>query len=295
VTVASRANHDSSQTAAQLDRVRADLRWLAGAPPLCSVEAWAARGCRAATPPRAGDIDEAALGELASAPPRRLGRYFERLHQLALSGDPAIELLAQNRVVMEGKRTAGELDVLYRCRGEVIHRELAVKLYVGLHDSADPVDWIGPDRVDRLDLKLRRLTKQLGLPRRALAEGYWPDDLPLPTRSEVLLLGALFVHPDAVTLPRAVAAKTTLGFWCEANQLGARFPEIERWAVLLKPWWLAPEQTRFEAGHRATVIADRVSELHRPLLIGAASACEPPRRGFVVPNGWFRDLVQPMM
>lgn len=269
-----------------LERVRADLRWLASARPLCAPASWRTRDRHAAPAPRAQEGEEGALRRLAEAPPRRLGRYFERLHRLALAA-PEIELLAENRVIVDGKRTAGELDVLYRHGGEVVHREVAVKLYVGLGDSVEHRDWIGPDRVDRLDLKLTRLAdKQLTLPSRAIAGGYWPGDLPRPTRSEVLLLGALFRHPSASALPRGVDPGVTLGFWCEASELEPRFAQVERWAVLPKPWWLSREQARFEPAQTAREVLGELDQRGSPLLIGARADGEP--RGFVVPDGWFR-------
>lgn len=94
--------------------------------------------------------------------PRRLGRRFESLWQFWLAQHPRWQLLATGLVAADGKLTRGEFDLLLRDRhtGLTEHWELAVKFYLGEGDLADPGNWWGPQRQDRLSQKLAKLCDQ---------------------------------------------------------------------------------------------------------------------------------------
>lgn len=83
---------------------------------------------------------------LAQATTRRLGRYYERLWQFAVTHAPGVELVAANLPIRVGGHTLGELDMLLRDRDGVHHLELAIKLYLGPQhgDGHDPAHWLGP-------------------------------------------------------------------------------------------------------------------------------------------------------
>jgi hypothetical protein len=125
-----------------------------------------------------------------------------------------VEVLAANELLRVGRRTLGELDVLYRHDGRVVHREIALKYYLAATPGTDPSAWVGPGRRDRLDLKLDRLaTHQLTVAEQARAEDAWPAALPFPDVTEVLLLGALFAPPDDVRLPEGACPDVDHGHW----------------------------------------------------------------------------------
>ncbi|WP_313284667.1 DUF1853 family protein, partial [Stutzerimonas kunmingensis] len=93
---------------------------------------------------------------------RRLGLYYERLWQYALSHAPDIQLLAANLPIRQNGSTLGELDLLFCDDQGVHHLELAVKFYLGLGqgDGSRHAHWLGPGSHDRLDLKLDHMCQR---------------------------------------------------------------------------------------------------------------------------------------
>ncbi|MBU2704395.1 DUF1853 family protein [Zooshikella marina] len=101
----------------------------------------------------------------------RLGHYYETLVHTLLQHQPKVHFLKHNIPVHSAGRTLGEFDLLYfdQTVNHWIHRELAVKFYLGLpsqtkQKSSSWHQWVGPNCQDRLDLKVNKmLTKQLRL------------------------------------------------------------------------------------------------------------------------------------
>lgn len=245
---------------------------------------WSEHGAAAATARHAGPGVGAGC-----EPVRQVGRWFERVHLAALHAAEGVEVLAANRAIRHGGDTLGELDVLYRHGGRVVHREVAVKFYLAADAGDDPSAWIGPGRRDRLDLKLAHLAnRQLTLPERARAQGAWPEDLPFPAQSEVLLLGALFSPPQDVRLPRGAERNAAHGRWYYAADFAQRF-EDQPWAELDKPWWLSPEHVQLAPTRPASVLAQGLS---RPKFVGRVD--DAVQRAFVVPDGWWSDRDRPV-
>jgi len=214
-------------------RVR-DLAWVLLSPPLLETLAgvqrhplaasgWAQEPGLLADWLQALDACSAPLDSwLEQHPTRRLGIYYERLWQFALSQAPEIRLLAANLPIRQGSSTLGELDLLIEDAEGTHHLELAVKLYLGSagRSGRSPALWIGPNHSDRLDLKLERLAhhqlplssgpaalsalKALGIaaPRAGCwLGGYlfypWPDGCPPPARANPLhLRGRWLIRHD---------------------------------------------------------------------------------------------------
>lgn len=264
-----------------------DLAWLAGAEPLMSNAYWAARGTRSASI-EVGAVEE--LVEEGVRPNRRLGRWFERVHLAALQSAPGIEILSANTTLRApksmGGRTLGELDVLYRQDGRVVHREVAVKYYLAAKPGSQPSAWVGPGKRDGLQRKVERLaTHQTTVAHQAREAGAWPEDLPFPDDTEVLLLGALFSPADDPRLPVGANPNADHGRWYYASDFAERF-EHRPWRRLDKPWWLSPEHARGQATSPATQLA---GSLDQPLFVARVSD-DDVERAFVVPDGWWADL-----
>lgn len=256
------------------------MAWLAAATPLMTPAFWAEHGARAATHRYVGPGDGAVL-----EPVRQVGRWFERVHVCAMRSAREVEVLAANAALRHGGSTLGELDVLYRVDGRVVHREVAVKFYLAARPGDDPSAWIGPGRRDRLDLKLGHLaTRQLTLPKRAYDQGAWPAELPFPDESEVLLLGALFSPTEDPRLPAGADAAAAHGRWYYASEFVERFGDAP-WTVLDKPWWLSPEHMREGEFEPASTLA---KDLRGPRFVGRVG--EELERAFVVPDGWWSAL-----
>lgn len=154
--------------ASQLKR---DLLWLLHSPPLIDLKGQSPfihkilddEGVDG-IPGERNALSKGAIAQLAQSlmdsPTRRLGRYYEALSSHLIHHDPRYRVLACNHQIFEGKRTVGEFDQIFALGDGIFHREIAVKLYLGVpHTGGEaPADrWIGPNVQDRLSLKLHRL------------------------------------------------------------------------------------------------------------------------------------------
>jgi len=207
------------------------------------------------------------LSWLQARPVTRLGLYFETLWQFFLTEDSDTALLAHNMPVRSSGQTLGEFDCLYYCRRREspVHLELAVKFYLG-HRSTTPgaqqstaAEWLGPNTVDRLDLKLTRLlTHQSRLSLSpAGRELLSKQGLEQPLR-EIALRGALFQPAqDALSPPPGYNTALPLGSWQMLRHWRDQVSAQAGFVLLPRLRWLSPVQASNE-----TLSAD---ELHAQL------------------------------
>ncbi len=239
-----------------------DLAWACFGPPLLQFEALEpGSGVKTVDLPltakRAAwlrELDrqpEPLYGWLDARAASRLGLYFEHLWQFFLTADSETELLAHNLPVRRDSQTVGEFDCLYYChrRERPVHLELAVKFYLGHRHAtmgagqSTAREWLGPNTVDRLDLKLERLLQhqsRLSLDP-AGSELLASREIEHPLR-EIALRGALFqpaqdplsppagYNPALLPLPRWYA----LPYWRTLVAPRARF------VILPRLRWLSP-------------------------------------------------------
>jgi hypothetical protein len=89
----------------------------------------------------------------------RLGQLAEQFAFNQLEGIENCNILAENVQVQREKQTLGELDALIEFNSELIHLEIVYKFY--LYDEtlgASEIErWIGPNRNDSLNEKVRKL------------------------------------------------------------------------------------------------------------------------------------------
>ena len=244
-----------------------DLAWALFAAPLLSVAPWRQRH-----PLAASDWTTAALQQwledldrtpapllqwLTHGNTRRLGVYYERLWQFALSQAPGVELLAANLPIREGGHTLGELDMVLRDRDGVHHLELAIKLYLGPDhgDGTQAMHWLGPGCQDRLGLKLGHLSEhQLPMAARpqsiaaleALGIG--------PSESHLWLTGYLF-YPwgFACAAPAGANPQHLHGQWLHRRdwQAFAASRPSGAWQPLAREAWLGPARCGADEGWSA--------------------------------------------
>jgi len=208
---------------------------------------WAAQPARLARWLQALDRQPQALqAQTPGANGNRLGRYYEELWQFALGQAPGIRLLAANLAIRDHGRTLGELDLLLEDDEGLQHVELAVKFYLGpaQADGRTPGDWLGPGRLDRLDLKLEHLLQhQLPLPTRPEARALLQPLSARPPHSSLWLGGYLFYPwPTPCSAPASAGALHLRGHWVQRRDWPAWRAAARpgRWQPLARLRWLAP-------------------------------------------------------
>lgn len=231
---------------------------------------------------------------------RRLGLYYERLWQFALSQAPDVDLLVANLPIRQGGHTLGELDLLLHDAEGVHHLELAVKFYLGLGtgNRCEHDHWVGPGAHDRLDIKLQRLCQhQLQLPRSAHAKALLAEVTRLDIDSALWLGGYLFQPwPAGCELPAGANPQHQGGHWlrqCDWPLHSAAIDSASRWQPLPRQAWLAPAQLKdgnlCSEEQLARWTADANSTQARLLVRlepGARQHWVERERLFLVPDSW---------
>jgi hypothetical protein len=240
------------------------------------------------------------LSWLEERPAPRLGLYFERLWQFFLTQDCATELLAHNLPVRVGGQTLGEFDCLYYChrRKRPVHLELAVKFYLGHRrttegaDRSDAAEWLGPNTVDRLDLKLQRLLQhqsRLSLHpagRELLAN----RGMEQPLR-EIAVHGALFRPArDLLAPPAGYNAALPISYWYTLPAWRTLAAPEARFVIVPRLRWLSPLQHCTEAVPPAALsrqLEEHFARGGRPQLIALVDqqGCEL-QRFFLTGANW---------
>lgn len=235
-----------------------------------------------------------------------LGSMFERLWQFYLEHSLRFELIAANLQVHHEGVTLGELDFLTRDNhtNKVLHQEIAVKFYLGTHLPSGETRWIGPNALDRLDLKLSHL-KQKQLPfadrpetRKLLQEQFNIDAI----ESEVLLKGRLFLPMDTPR-PRTetyLNPNHLCGHWCHYSSLLKKLASAHEanhyWLELNKPDWLT-QSLALSAGHETMQDSNTLAHSLHPAseqqrarqfckFIKSEGTYLEVDRVFAVPSGW---------
>ncbi|MFW5966974.1 MAG: DUF1853 family protein [Persicimonas sp.] len=233
----------------------------------------------------------------------RLGEYFERLVVTWLEYLPPATLLGANEQVHRADGTLGEFDVVFRRDGVVHHWELAVKFYLGFTGPNGTSAWYGPNPVDKLGAKWRRMLRhqlrlsQTSAGRRVLEDlGVGSDE---DVEASALIRGYFFDplddyraedHPDANE--RAVR-----GWWVHRDRLEAHVDRLDpdgdlRWMRLSGLRWMSPARADERDNLYDLEALARFLHPNRPSLVaGLADTDRGLRevtRGFVVPDGWPR-------
>lgn len=288
-------------------RVR-DLAWACFGPPLLRMETLAPRnGVSTADLPLTAEraawlqqLDrqpEPLFAWLDARAASRLGLYFEHLWQFFLSEDSETELLAHNLPVRSTGRTLGEFDCLYYCqrRQRPVHLELAVKFYLGYRRTtrgADPSaadEWLGPNTVDRLDLKLERLLQhQSRLSLDPAGEALLTSrGIKAPLR-EIALRGTLFQPaPNPLSPPDGYNPALPLPHWYPLPAWQALAPAEARFVILPRLHWLSPLRHATDTLAAEELAAQLFTGGGRPQLIARVDGqgCET-RRFFLTPDSW---------
>lgn len=214
---------------------------------------------------------------------QRLGLVFESLWHFFIHHDPETELIAHNLPIREQGRTLGEFDILYFCkrRNRAIHLELAVKYFMATPQPLVAGDqfsyWLGPNSLDRLDIKWQRmLSHQLALLATPAAQSVLAD-LSLDTvDQEVAIKGWLFHHRDGTPMHTSINSQHPRGMWWPRSQF-LQEHDLENWRYLVKPQWLAD----FPTAKAVDAAAIALSEKRPVMLINAEG-----ERVMLTPDHW---------
>lgn len=234
---------------------------------------------------------------------QRLGKYFECLIQFWLEHHPFFTLKASGLQLFQNKKTIGEVDfILYdQIRRQWCHWEVAVKFYLGWKSEGDWHSWIGPNALDRLDLKMEKLLKhQLPLLSTPIGRETL-NQLNIQTiHPQSFLKGGFFypLNPDYQCLPPiASEPQHYRGWWVHLRDLDYLLDLPNRaWKLLTRLEWLSgiPNQAidqliatkglpsqidHYFNNYPNAVMLAEFSEI-------SDGIWKEVRRGFIVPNQW---------
>ncbi|XZE55925.1 DUF1853 family protein [Planctomycetaceae bacterium SH139] len=269
-----------------------DLVWVVNSPSLMNLTG---QESVPKQPLKIGDVDREHLTiHLTSPRERRVGRYFERLVVYWLRFILRCEIVDHALQLRDGKRTAGEIDVLFRDGlGRLNHWELACKFYLQVNVNDPSVtDYIGPNVNDTLRKKAERLLNHQ-LP---LGVRYFPEiDI-----SEAFVKGRIFYHWQTntkVALPEELAAGHLEGRWLRKREVAELLcTRRHRYRILRKPFWLSEEfadpadDDILSPGEVAQFLNNHFNSRHTPILFSefcdSSSTERESKRWFVVPDQW---------
>jgi hypothetical protein len=215
----------------------------------------------------------------------RLGFYFEALLEMWCQLEAAIELIATNPQINRADgSTQGAFDFIIKVNGQVEHWECAIKFYLGQASPGEAKTslWYGPNRKDRLDLKLGHMqTTQLKLSKTEEGKA-WLDQQGLEIqRIRSIVKGCVFYPAQqSIAKPEHATNRHNQSIWIEQSVFEAEHRQRGRWIHLPRLAWLAPRSERELAA------CDEVSDLDKPALLSRCENGWEVERVFVVPDGW---------
>jgi hypothetical protein len=217
----------------------------------------------------------------------RLGLVFESFWHFFLLQDPDTELVAHNIPVRTGKVTLGEFDLIYYCRksNRHVHLELAVKFFLGIPNKNKAPDfdqWFGPNRADRLDRKLARLTQhQLPLAYTEAGRAVI-NQLGIDCIDQELQVSGILFHANIENIQNPpLNPNHQCGDWLSTSafQLAqSKSGKQDSWRYIEKPSWLGAEF------NTATLLTDKHLEMatHKPIML----INDKQQRRFLVADDW---------
>lgn len=171
------------------------------------------------------------------------GKRMERFMSYQIATKSAWNVNAENVQISENHRTVGELDFILEHiqTKRLLHLELACKFY--LYDPEIPIEtarWIGPNRRDSLDLKLRKLARKQFplLSNPATQKALVQLNIDVADMEQALSIKSmLFLPAGSTAQPPGVNPKAIQGNWYRPEELSQfksclwHLPEKINWAV----------------------------------------------------------------
>ena len=184
---------------------------------------------------------------LTLAPPPKshfLGPYFEHLWHSAVELSKNLKLIERNLQIHHRGHTLGEFDFLLKdeTKDVHLHQEIAVKFYLGLKPStANQILWFGPNQIDRLDLKVKKLiesqTKLGNLPQ---AQSKLRSLGISSLQPEIVIKGYLFQPLEQkLALPDYINSNALMGYWLTLSEVENINYSQATWYIPPKIRWLS--------------------------------------------------------
>jgi len=241
------------------------------------------------------DKDPYSLVEfLSSKNTLRLGHYFEQLVFFWLHHSRRYVSIAEN-IPIRNKRgqTLGEIDVIVKdtLKNNYEQWELSVKFYLCINND-DVIQFIGPNGVDLLDNKLKKLReKQLiitqKLPGRTVLE-----QLKIPRlEAKIYIKGIFYYHPKQVYPKSNITTPNHLkGWWIYKAEAEGFLSETALYTILPKTEWLGGPSKSLDLMNKRALLKnldEKYSNRSRSIYIATFNSSRNIlSTGFITPNDW---------
>lgn len=235
---------------------------------------------------------------------KRLGKYFEHLWHFAfLNSKEVKEVIFSLQVKQDKSFTVGEFDFLINCMSSAswIHLEVAVKFYLAssVNDESGKTTtyFIGPNRKDRLDLKLKKLYEhQLELGASIYGERALSGLGITTVHKELIVKGYLFFNPkhsNDMYIPEYINDYSFKGWWSFINEFEINNEPNQAFVIMNKIEWLSPflgAGERILSPARFKVLLEN-RKLELPALVAQVQLLDNGlwkeiSRGFLVSEDW---------
>ena len=219
-----------------------------------------------------------------------LGIFYESLWQFVLNELPGCNVVAANlpvRRLNSGQvSTIGEFDLIYQHRDQTIHRELAVKFYLGVPESKGQwQQWVGPGLRDRLDYKMHRLLHHQTLlsETEAGSATLAAREIRQPLKKEILIQGRLF-YPLGTPCPppRLSNSNHLTGHWLTLSQFSNHQQNL-LYQTSHKIQWLHEQCTSPRMNHEQ--LLRQLEAQDRPVYVRSIHP-KGQQHLFIVPDHW---------
>jgi len=225
----------------------------------------------------------------------KLGLYFEDLWLFWLQEQPGIELLAHDFQVFRNKETIGAFDFILEREEQTEHWEIAIKLYLGIHNSSNWIDWVGPGKRDRLSIKLNKMfDTQIELSSTPEGTKALTDIGITPiAQRRIFIKGFFFQQWKEKTLPNCTSSDCNIGIWIQQKEIDnfiRQFPFTYRFVKRNKPNWLSTEYLPRTECEDIRELSNFASTRDLPFLISILKGRQiykEIQRVFIVPDSWF--------
>jgi hypothetical protein len=227
--------------------------------------------------------------------PVLIGKRFEALVGFWLTNSPHFNLISSNLTLQENGKTTGEIDFITEelDTGRILRMEVACKYYLGSHKSSEWKNWIGPNGIDNLELKLKKIPRQLSTKTVEISNSE------VKLTPAWFLKGYFFHHYSILGKHRDTKWSDphyNAGWFLRTNELNVISNEFAQWLILPREFWMSPysgEPGEFEIfdGSEMKKQVMRLIQLHQKAQMVVQVQVSDNRvtemsRGFVVKPSW---------